>query len=196
MESKKVSAITENENLVIDNCVGLRALRLYIKNSNMEVGQVTVRHLVFSELIVQLQRTDKKVSDSERLQDSEAVFEFCFGNKHTIKEGKGKKVYESPLNGLDRHGNPCHYTDEFGIECLTISPRLADLIYKECKEMEINPANVIAACMDLISAGRMFQELTIDSCKTLYNVNIPWGQPGARTWNAVIFLRETVTKRT
>ena len=176
MESKKVSAITENENLVIDNCVGLRALRLYIKNSNMEVGQVTVRHLVFSELIVQLQRTDRKVSDSERLQDSEAVFEFCFGNKHTIKEGKGKKVYESPLNGLDRHGNPCHYTDEFGIECLTISPRLADLIYKECKEMEINPANVIAACMDLISAGRMFQELTIDSCKTLYNVNIPWGQ--------------------
>ena len=174
---KNTSAITENEKLVIDNCVGLRALRLYIKNSNMEVGQVTVRHLVFSELIVQLQRTDNvNIPEDKVLEDSVAIFDFCFGNKHTIKEGKGKKRYESPLNGTDRHGNPCYFTDEFGIDCLTISPRIADLIYKECKEMEINRENVIAACMDLISAGRMFQELTIDSCKTLYNVKIPWGQ--------------------
>lgn len=173
----KTSAITENENLVIDNCVGLRALRLYIKNSNMEVGQVTVRHLVFSELIVQLQRTDNvNIPEEKMLEDSVAVFDFCFGNKHTIKEGRGKKCYDSPLNGTDKNGNPCYFTDEFGIDCLTISPRIADLIYKECKEMEINRENVIAACMDLISAGRMFQELTIDSCKTLYNVKIPWGQ--------------------
>jgi len=162
--------ITNNENLVIDNCVGLTALRLYIKNANMEVGQVTVRHFVFSELIVQ-------VRSGKGLDDANEVFALCFGNKHTIKEGKGKKIYESPLLAEDSNGKPLYYyTDEFGIECMKISPRLADLVYNEASIMEINEENVIAVCQDLITCGRMFQELTIDACKTMYNVNIPYGQ--------------------
>ena len=92
------------ENLVIDKAVGLTALKLYIENSNMEVGQVTVRHLIFSELVVQ-------VRAAKGLKDAEEVFKLCFGNTHTIKEGKGKKVYESPLLAG-------YYTDEFGIPCI------------------------------------------------------------------------------
>lgn len=150
------------ENLKIDKAVGLTALKLYIENSNMEVGQVTVRHLVFSELIVQ-------VRAAKGLKDAEEVFGLCFGNKHTIKEGKGKKIYNSPLTDG-------YYTDDFGIKCVKISPRLADLVVEEVKLMEINEANVIAACTDLMICGRMFQELTIDATKTMLKVTIPYGE--------------------
>lgn len=150
------------ENLKINKNVGLTALRLYMENSNMEVGMVTVRHLIFSELIVQI-RVAKDLSDAEE------VWKLCFGNCHTIKEGKGKKVYESPL----KDG---YYTDEFGIVCIKISPRLADLIWEEAKVMEINEANVMAACVDLQIAGRMYQELTIDATKTMLKVEIPYGE--------------------
>lgn len=149
-------------NLKIDKAVGLTALRLYMENSNMEVGMVTVRHLIFSELIVQI-RAAKDLSDAEE------VWKLCFGNCHTIQEGNGKKIYESPL----KDG---YYTDEFGIVCVRISPRLADLIWEESKIMEINEANVIAACVDLQIAGRMYQELTIDATKTMLKVEIPYGE--------------------
>lgn len=153
---------TTMENLRIDKSVGLTALKLYIENSNMEVGQVTVRHLVFSELIVQIRA-------SKGLADAEEVFKLCFGNCHTVQEGKGKKIYESPL----KDG---YYTDEFGIKCVKISPRLADLVVAEVKEMELNEANVLAACNDLQICGRMFQELTIDATKTMLKVTIPYGE--------------------
>ena len=157
-QEQKITA----EELRIDRSVGLTALRLYIENSNMEVGQVTVRHLVFSELIVQIRA-------AKGLKDAEEVFKLCFKNKHTVAEGKGKKVYESPLT------EGC-YTDEFGIKCIKISPRLADLVVEEVKLMEINEANVIAACNDLQICGRMFQELTIDAAKTMLKVTIPYGE--------------------
>lgn len=150
------------QSLKIDKSVGLTALRLYIENSNMEVGQVTVRHLVFSELIVQIRA-------AKGLKDAEEVFKLCFGNCHTVKEGKGKKIYESPL----KDG---YYTDEFGIKCIKISPRLADLIVEEAKIMELNEANILAACNDLQICGRMFQELTIDAAKTMLKVTIPYGE--------------------
>lgn len=151
-----------DQNLKIDKEVGLTALRLYIENSNMEVGQVTVRHLIFSELIVQIRA-------GKGLKDAEEVFKLCFGNCHTVKEGKGKKQYDSPLV-------PYYYEDEFGIKCIKISPRLADLVVQETKAMEINEANVIAACTDLQICGRMFQELTIDATKTMLKVTIPYGE--------------------
>lgn len=150
------------ENLKIDKSVGLTALRLYMENSNMEVGMVTVRHLIFSELIVQIRA-------AKDLKDAEEVWKLCFGNCHTVQEGKGKKVYESPL----KDG---YYTDEFGIVCVKISPRLADLVWEEAKVMEINEANVMAACIDLQITGRMYQELTIDATKTMLKVEIPYGE--------------------
>lgn len=150
------------QNLKIDKSVGLTALKLYVENSNMEVGQVTVRHLVFSELIVQIRA-------AKGLKDAEEVFKLCFGNCHTVKEGKGKKVYESPLAAG-------YYVDEFGISCVKISPRLADLVIEEVKVMELNEANIIAACTDLQICGRMFQELTIDATKTMLKVTIPYGE--------------------
>lgn len=146
--------------LKIDKAVGLTALRLYVENSNLDVGQVTVRHLVFSELIVQIR-------EGKGLTDAEEVFRLCFGNNHTIKEGKGKKVYKSPLSTQ---------INDFGIPCIKISPRLGDLVVKEVKAMEINEANVIAACEDLMVLGRMFQETTIDSAKTMDKVTIPYGE--------------------
>lgn len=149
-------------NVIIDKAVGLTALKLYVKNSNLEVGQVTVRHLVFSELITQV-RCGKGLSDAEK------VFALCFNNRHTVKEGNGKKEYQSPL--LEGY-----YRDSFGIPCVKISPRLADLITEEVKTMEINEENVVAACTDLIIAGRMFQELTIDATKTMFKVDIPYGE--------------------
>lgn len=162
MQENKM-AIKENKRpLIIDSTVGLIALKLYIENGNMDVGQVTVRHLIFSELIVQI-RTEKGLDDAKK------VFELCFGNKNTIENGKGKEVYISPLA-------KCHYVDEFNVHCTKISPRLADLVYKEVKAMRITEENVINACMDLITCGRMYQELTIDAAKTMFNVNIPYGQ--------------------
>lgn len=149
-------------NVIIDKAVGLTALKLYVKNSNLEVGQVTVRHLVFSELITQIRC-------GKGLEDAEQVFMLCFGNRHTVKEGKGKKEYQSPL--LDGY-----YKDGFGIPCVKISPRLVDLVTEEVKLMEINEENVMAACTDLIIAGRMFQELTIDAAKTMFKVDIPYGE--------------------
>ena len=149
-------------NIIIDKAVGLTALKLYVKNSNLEVGQVTVRHLVFSELITQI-RCGKGLDDAEK------VFALCFNNRHTVKEGKGKKEYQSPL--LEGY-----YKDAFGIPCVKISPRLADLVTEEVKIMEINEENVVAACTDLIIAGRMFQELTIDATKTMFKVEIPYGE--------------------
>lgn len=153
---------TVTDNLKIDKSVGLTALKLYVENSNMEVGQVTVRHLVFSELIVQIRA-------SKGLKDAEEVFKLCFGNCHTIQEGKGKKIYDSPLADG-------YYTDEFGIKCIKISPRLADLVVEEVKRMELNEANILAACNDLQICGRMFQELTIDATKTMLKVTIPYGE--------------------
>lgn len=150
------------QSLKIDKSVGLTALKLYVENSNMEVGQVTVRHLIFSELIVQIRA-------AKGLKDAEEVFKLCFGNCHTVEEGKGKKVYESPLAAG-------YYVDEFGISCVKISPRLADLVVDEVKVMELNEANVIAACTDLQICGRMFQELTIDATKTMLKINIPYGE--------------------
>lgn len=148
--------------VIIDKNVGLTALRLYIENSNLDVGAVTVRHLIFSEIIVQIR-------SGRGLDDAVEVFKLCFGNKHTVKEGKGKKVYESPL----KDG---YFVDEFGIQCVKISPRLVDLVIEEAKKMELNEANIVAACTDLQIAGRMFQELTIDATKTMLKVDIPYGE--------------------
>ena len=79
MQENKM-AIKENKRpLIIDSAVGLTALKLYIENGNMDVGQVTVRHLIFSELIVQI-RTGKGLDDAKK------VFELCFGNKNTIEK--------------------------------------------------------------------------------------------------------------
>ena len=162
MQENKM-AIKENKRpLIIDSAVGLTALKLYIENGNMDVGQVTVRHLIFSELIVQI-RTGKGLDDAKK------VFELCFGNKNTIENGKGDEVYVSPLKDA-------HYVDEFNVHCTKISPRLADLVYKAVKNMRITEENVINACMDLITCGRMYQELTIDAAKTMFNVNIPYGK--------------------
>ena len=147
--------------LIIDQNVGLTALQLFVHNSNMDVGMVTVRHLIFSELTVQI-RAGKGIKDAVQ------VFKKCFNNKHTIEEGKGI-AYESPLL-------PYCYIDESGIMCIKISPRLADLVYQRCQTMELNEINILAACADLTICGRMFQELTIDAAKTMYKVEIPYGE--------------------
>lgn len=152
----------DKKQYTIDSIVGLTALRAYISNANMEVGQVTVRHMVFAELIVQ-------VKSGKGLADAKAVFDFCFGNK-----GMGGKIYQSPLDKdeLDESGS--------GLPVITISPRLAMIVYKRVKEMAMTEENVLKACEDLITCGRMYQELTIDACKKMYDVNIPYGKDMAK----------------
>lgn len=148
------------EKLYITKQVGITALKLFIRNANLDVGAVTTRHIIFSEIITQI-RCGKGVSDAKK------VFKLCFGNNNVY--GRGKETYESPLMGY-------YYIDSAGIECVKISPRLADLVYKEVKLMELTEENILAACADLTICGRMYQELTIDAAKTMYNVEIPYGE--------------------
>ena len=147
-------------NMVVSNIVGLTALRAYVANANMEVGQVTVRHGIFGELIVQVRM-------GKGLEDAKAIFDFCFNNR-----GQYNEEYVSPL--------PAAEHDADGLPIVTISPRLADEVYKRVCRMAITEENVLQACEDLITCGRMYQELTIDACKKMYDVNIPYGNDMAR----------------
>lgn len=146
--------------LVVSNIVGLTALRAYVSNANMEVGQVTVRHGIFGELIVQIKM-------GKGLEDAKKIFDFCFNNKN-----KEDNVYESPL--------PAATHDKDGLPIVKISPRLALEVYDRVCHMAITEENVLKACEDLITCGRMYQELTIDACKKMFNVNIPYGEDMAR----------------
>lgn len=141
--------------MILDRNVGLTALQSYVSNANLEVGSVTVRHLIFSELIVQ-------IKSGVGLEDAREVFRLCFNNN-----GKSDIKYVSPLGSISKSDD--------GIDFLKISPRLAQLVYKQCCTMAINEANVLQACDDLIACGRMYQEMTIDAAKNMYDVNIPYG---------------------
>ena len=168
MENNNVDLDPRNK-LCIGPDVGLRALNLYIGNENMGVGMVTERHLIFSELLVQMRGGGKQEETAnESLQDAICVFGLCFNNHNTMEKQTGKSVYESPLASTI-------YMDDSGFKCVIVSPRLADLVYEEVQIMELNPGNIVSACIDLIFLGRMWQELTIDSTKTMYNVCIPYG---------------------
>lgn len=145
--------------LTIDQNVGLTAFRLFVKNANMDVGQVTVRHLIFSELIVQIR-------SGKGLEDAREVFKLCFGN--TNVNGTGTE-YKSPMADG-------YHKDEFGIPQVDASPRLADLVYEQVKTMELTEENILAACSDLIICGRQYQERTIDAAKTMDKVEIPYGE--------------------
>lgn len=156
-----------SDKLYIGPDVGLRALHLYVSNDNMNVGMVTERHLIFSELLVQMRSDDERTIE-ESLKDAVSVFGLCFQNYNTMDKKTGKMTYESPLEKTI-------YVDNSGFKCVIVSPRLADLVYEEVQIMELNPGNITAACVDLIFLGRMWQELTIDSTKTMYDVCIPYG---------------------
>lgn len=137
--------------------IGLDALLLFINNANMSVGMVTVRHMIFKELIA-------KLDTEEGIEEAKTVFRFCFGNDNDEETGID---YESPLY---------FYDDEDGIRCVEIFPEDVDVIYEQARTMKINRMNIMLCCQDLTYAGRMYQELTIDAAKTMDNINIPYGE--------------------
>lgn len=137
--------------------VGLDALLLFINNANMSVGMVTVRHMIFKELIA-------RINTEEGIEEAKTVFKFCFGNENDEETGI---EYESPLY---------FYDDEDGIRCVEIFPEDVDVIYESARTMKMSKLNIMMCCQDLTYAGRMYQELTIDAAKTMDDINIPYGE--------------------
>lgn len=169
---------------IIDSCVGFTALKMYMLNGNMEVGQVTVRHMVFAEIISQVKQGKALGESPEKyLKTGIDVFNICFGGGAKSVRGTVEEAleYDSPVADVTY--------DSEGLPLVHISESVAQKVYNRARYMTLMPdvnkdgskdwmiveQNLLKACTDLITCGRMYQELTIDACKNMYDINIPYG---------------------
>ena len=131
-----------------------------ILNANLDVGIVTVIHLVFSDLFFKLEdmagKTDDKLNADElkTVEVAKMIMTDVFGNK----EVSGQKY-----DGL------CYERDgKLEIVCMDINEY--HRIREASRTMELSRENMKNFFYDLVANGRMAQEFTIDACKTLMKV--------------------------
>lgn len=132
-----------------------------LNNNNLDVGIVTVIHLVFSHLYFKLSEMEGK-ADDELNQDEKLIVEVAkaimvsvFGN-HEVK-GEAYTPF-------------CYFDNEAGLKMVHIDINEYHRIRESSKTMELTRANMKAFFFDLIANARMAQEMTIDACKTLVEV--------------------------
>lgn len=132
-----------------------------ILNANLDVGVVTVIHLIFADLWFKMKRFEGK-SDDELTKDEQrdvevarAIMVEVFGNQ----EEAGKKYV--PLR---------YFKDEVGLNTVDIDINKYHDIRESATTMELSRVNMMAFFYDLIANGRMAQEFTIDAAKTLMRV--------------------------
>jgi hypothetical protein len=132
---------------VMNYNIGNQALKNILANDSLDVGRVTVRHLPFSEALVQLNAAKDEVPE-----DVKAIFNIGFGNNG------GETEYVSPL------GNP--EVQDNNIPTQGIDILKSDVIVANSREMKLTKNNCMAALTDLHANGRMGQEMSIDTFKT------------------------------
>ena len=129
-----------------------------IENANLDVGIVTVIHLVFSHLFFMLTKMENKADDELNAEEkkivdvAKAIMTTVFENK----EVKGTKY--TPF---------CYFSDESGLRAVNIDINEYHRVRESSKTMELTRENMKMFFFDLIANARMAQEMTIDACKTL-----------------------------
>lgn len=132
-----------------------------IENANLEVGIVTVIHLVFSHLFFELEamkgKKDEELNEKElqTVDVSRKIMKIVFENKEVV----GNK-YDSLVYGVNAAG----------IAKVKMDINEYHRIRESARTMELTRANMAAFFYDLVANGRMAQEMTIDACKTLLRV--------------------------
>lgn len=131
-----------------------------ILNANLDVGIVTVIHLVFSDLFFKLEdmagKTDDKLNADElkTVEVAKLIMTAVFENK----EVSGQKY-----DGL-------RYERVGKLEIVRMDINEYHRIREASRTMELSRENMKNFFYDLVANGRMAQEFTIDACKTLMKV--------------------------
>lgn len=129
-----------------------------IENANLDVGVVTVIHLVFSHLFFKLTEMENK-ADEELTAEEQKIVEVAKAIMTTVfenKEVKGEKY--TPF---------IYFDDESGLRAVNIDINEYHRVRESSKTMELTRDNMKMFFFDLIANARMAQEMTIDACKTL-----------------------------
>lgn len=131
-----------------------------ILNANLDVGIVTVIHLVFSDLWFKLKDMENKADDElnanelKTVEVAKLIMALIFGNSEVVGQ-----VYD----GLK-------YVKEGKLEVVRMDINEYHRIRESASNMELTRANMMNFFYDLVANGRMAQEFTIDACKTLMRV--------------------------
>ena len=129
-----------------------------IENANLDVGIVTVIHLVFSHLFFALSKMEGK-ADADLNAEEKKIVEVAKAIMTTVfenKEVKGEKY--TPFTYFDA---------ENGLRMVHIDINEYHRVRESSKTMELTRENMKLFFFDLIANARMAQEMTIDACKTL-----------------------------
>lgn len=149
---------------VLNSNVGFVALWNYVMNANLDVGAVTVIHMIFADLIVKMQQLGGVAVDDPKYKEVmkyvNAIFDVAFS------AGKREGEYVSPF------GSPV--TEDSNVTVLSVTDSKIAAVDAAVRTMTITPANVLLASKDLIGAGRFYQERTIDASKTCDDIFIPY----------------------
>lgn len=137
--------------LKVTETIGLKFLSMLLVLGNASVGQVTVWHMVFFEILMRL--------DDGRTESAIKVFSFIFGSE------KGKGEY-TPAVKTFFDGN-IEAAKIWGFE-------QAQIMLQQIEQMEYSPENIRLVCLDCIAFARAFQERTIDAVKNFFDVIIPY----------------------
>lgn len=139
-----------------------------ILNANLDVGVVTVIHLIFSDLYFKLKNMEGKADEElpakepMTLKVAKAIMVSVFKNKEVPGQKYDALTYEKGWNGLDT---------------VKLDINEYHRIIASARTMELNRVNMMSFFYDLVANGRMAQEFTIDACKTLMKVaNIEYAE--------------------
>lgn len=136
----------------ITNKVGKDFLAMLIKLGNASVGQVTVWHMPFSEILFRIEAGD--------ISGAAKIFVAIFGREN----GSGDYIPATKIQSSDKD---IEYANIWGEDMAVVaSAQIAQMAY--------TAENIKAVCEDMIAFGRAFQERTIDAVKNFFNVNIPY----------------------
>lgn len=138
-----------------DKMFGLRSIHTafveLITNGNLSIGEVTYMNNFFLGLLFDLMNGN-----------SAAALEFF---KFAGNEGSGVAEYVA---------RPRFYNKELKMNTISVSFEILEKMIQDIKEMELTPANMIAALDDLNAAFMMLQMETIDAAKKGTKVPVPY----------------------
>lgn len=146
-----VSRNEEVEQIPFEADAGWQAFERIVKHQGKSIGEITIMNDMFVSLLVQVR--------NNKLTDAIKVLELTFEGDHYLED------YESPLT--IKNG-------EYGIPVEEINTELMYAVIERIKDMVLSKVNMEAALKDLVTIGRMLQELTIDSAKTSVFVDVPY----------------------
>lgn len=145
------------------------------EDKNLNVGTITVFVDTLSQLLM-IADDDQFLSIMHEILDNSKVIKKMIGE---VKEmtGKGRYVPLAKYSGA-LHG------EEFDL--VVVSEAIENAMLEQLKHIDINdPRNLRALVRDLNDCGRMYQELTLDAAKKLYEVIASFYQEAVRAESTI-----------